>query len=90
MLSGIIFLAIVLHNLCGYAGGFLGGKLLRFDLRRRRTLAIEVGMQNAGLGAVLAIKHFSPETALIPAVFATWCVITASLLARFWAKEPAT
>jgi BASS family bile acid:Na+ symporter len=86
-LTLIVFVAIFIHNLLGYAGGYLGGKLLRFDLRRRRTLSIEVGMQNAGLGAVLALKHFSPETALIPAIFATWCVITASLLARYWGRQ---
>ena len=88
-LSGILFLAIFLHNLLGYLGGYLGGTLLRFDLRRRRTLAVEVGMQNAGLGAVLAVKHFSAGAALVPAVFATWCVVTASLLARHWARNPA-
>jgi BASS family bile acid:Na+ symporter len=43
-----------------------------------------VGMQNAGLGALLALKHFGAETALIPAAFATWCVITASILAEIW------
>lgn len=86
-LTLIVFLAIFTHNLLGYTGGYLAGRLFRFDLRRRRTLAIEVGMQNAGLGAVLAITHFSPETALVPAIFATWCVITASLLARFWGRD---
>ena len=86
-LTGVVFLAIILHNLLGYAGGYLGGTLLRFDRRRRRTLSVEVGMQNAGLGAVLALGHFTAETALIPAVFATWCVITASLLARYWARQ---
>lgn len=85
-LTLLVFLAIFIHNLLGYAGGYLAGKLFRFDLRRRRTLSIEVGMQNAGLGAVLAITHFSPATALIPAIYATWCVITASLLARLWSR----
>ncbi len=88
-LTLIVFLAIFTHNLLGYTGGYLAGRLFRFDLRRRRTLAIEVGMQNAGLGAVLAITHFSPETALVPAIFATWCVITASLLARYWGRGSA-
>ncbi|MCX7727239.1 MAG: bile acid:sodium symporter family protein, partial [Chitinispirillaceae bacterium] len=45
---------------------------------------IEVGMQNAGLGAVLGLKHFSASAALPSALFATWCVITASLLAGIW------
>lgn len=88
-LTLILFLAIFTHNLLGYTGGYLAGRLFRFDLRRRRTLSIEVGMQNAGLGAVLAITHFSPETALVPAIFATWCVITASLLARYWGRDSA-
>ncbi|MBL7076342.1 MAG: bile acid:sodium symporter family protein [Kiritimatiellae bacterium] len=81
-----VFGAIVLHNLLGYLGGYGAGKLYRFDKRMTRTLSVEVGMQNAGLGAVLAITHFSPETALVPALFATWCVITASLLARYWGR----
>ena len=86
-LTGLLFLGIVLHNLLGYLGGYWCGALFRFDRRMRRTLSVEVGMQNAGLGAVLAITHFSPETALVPALFATWCVITASVLARFWARQ---
>ncbi len=83
-LSIIVFAGVFLHNLAGYGGGYLAGKLFRFDQRRARTLAVEVGMQNAGLGAVLAVKHFAPETAIMPAVFATWCVVTASCLARYW------
>ncbi len=86
-LTLIVFAAIFIHNLLGYIGGYLGGMLLRFDLRRRRTLCIEVGMQNAGLGAVLAVANFSAESAIIPALFATWCVITASLLARYWSRQ---
>lgn len=42
------------------------------------TLAIEIGMQNAGLGVVLAMKHFSAETALPGALFAVWCILTSA------------
>ena len=83
----LIFVAIFLHNMLGYLGGYGAGKLYKFSQKRTRTLSIEVGMQNAGLGAVLAVKHFSPETAIIPALFATWCVITASLIARYWNRQ---
>jgi len=79
-----VFLAVFTHNLLGYLGGYAAGRLFRFDRKRARTLSVEVGMQNAGLGAVLAVAHFSAETALIPALFATWCVITASMLAQVW------
>ena len=82
----ILFSAVVLHNLSGLLLGYGAGKIYRFDEKQCRTLAFQVGMQNAGLGAVLALKHFSSETALPSVLFATWCVITASVLSEFWAQ----
>lgn len=41
--------------------GYLAGKTARLDLLKRRAPAIEIGMQNAGLGSVLALKHFSEQ-----------------------------
>jgi len=83
----IIFLAIFILNAIGLIGGYFAGKLYGFSEDKRRTLSIEVGMQNAGLGAVLALKHFSAAAALPSALFATWCVITASILAGIWANK---
>ncbi len=85
--SLMVFVAVVLHNFLGLVLGYLAGVLYRFDEKRRRTLAIEVGMQNAGLGAVLALNHFSSSSALPNALFATWCIITASVLAEFWRRN---
>lgn len=81
-----IFLAVVFVNAGGLVLGYAAGKLFRFNIRYCRTLAIGVAMQNAGLGAVLAIQHFSSESAIPNVLFATWCIITASLLARFWTR----
>ncbi len=86
-LTGMAFIAVMLLNMLGMLSGYGAGMLYRFDVRRRRTLAIEVGMQNAGLGAVLALNHFGAREALVPAVFATWCVISASVLAEYWARK---
>jgi len=87
-MTGMAFAAVLLLNFLGLVLGYGAGVLYRFDVRRRRTLAIEVGMQNAGLGAVLALNHFGAGSALVPAVFATWCVITASVLAEYWSRKP--
>jgi BASS family bile acid:Na+ symporter len=86
-ISLLVFLAIFLLNVIGMWGGYGAGVIYGFNEKRRRTLAIEVGMQNAGLGAVLALKHFSAEAALPSAFFATWCIITASVLAAVWSKQ---
>ena len=73
----VIALVIALNGL-GYALGWAAGRLFRFDRAHNITLAIEIGMQNAGLGVALALKHFQPETALPGALFAVWCILTAA------------
>ncbi|UCD00264.1 MAG: hypothetical protein JSW66_10345, partial [Phycisphaerales bacterium] len=62
------------------------GSAFRMDIGRRRTLAIEIGMQNAGLGTVLALNHFGEKAAMPAAIFVFICIITASLMAAVWQK----
>jgi BASS family bile acid:Na+ symporter len=85
--SMLVFISVFLHNSIGLLGGYYSGFLYSLNEKQRRTLSIEVGMQNAGLGAVLALKHFSEKSALPSALFATWCVITASVLAQIWKNK---
>ncbi|MCX5707977.1 MAG: bile acid:sodium symporter family protein [Candidatus Omnitrophica bacterium] len=85
--TGMIFVAVISLNVLGLVLGYLAGKGFRFNLEQRRTLAINVGMQNAGMGAVLAIKHISAEAAIPNALFATWCIISAAILAGIWSAK---
>ncbi|ORU94303.1 MAG: bile acid:sodium symporter [Cycloclasticus sp. symbiont of Bathymodiolus heckerae] len=75
-ISTSLFIVIVTVNALGYLFGWLCAKFFKFNAQYRLTMAIEIGMQNAGLGVALALKHFSPETALPGALFAVWCVLT--------------
>lgn len=86
----IIFIVVILHNSIGYLLGFLTAKALRLPFSAQKTLAIEIGMQNSGLGAALAAAHFSPITAVPSAVFSVWHNISGSLLASFWAGKSKT
>ena len=74
--SNTLFIVTISVNALGYLIGWGVAKLSQFNASCRLTLAIEIGMQNAGLGVALALKHFSPETALPGALFAVWCVLT--------------
>ncbi len=85
----IIFVAVFLHNFFGLVIGYAAGMLYRFKEKMRRTLTLEVGMHNAGLGAVLALKYLGPQSALPNALFAVWCIVTGSILANIWSKKPA-
>ncbi len=78
VMGGWVVVMVILLNGLGYLAGWGLARLYGFDALHRLTLAIEIGMQNAGLGVALALRHFSPETALPGALFAFWCIITAA------------
>jgi BASS family bile acid:Na+ symporter len=65
----ITLIAVMAHNAGGLAGGFFVSRLFGFDLRQSQTIAIEVGMQNSGLGVALALQFFSATAALPGALF---------------------
>ena len=81
--GAIIFVAVFCHNTLGYVLGYASGVAARFNKAKRRTVAIEVGMQNAGLATVLAVKHFPqmPEAAIASAVSCVWHSVSGALLA---------
>ena len=84
-----VFAVVVLHNLIGYAAGYLIAVLAGMGGTRRRTLAIEVGMQNSGLATSLAATSFpSLALATVPgAIFSVWHNISGAMLAGFFAKR---
>lgn len=76
-----------------HAGGFLFGyvfsRLLRIPETQARTISIEVGMQNSGLGVVLAMKHLTPLAAVPCAVSSLMHSLIGSLLAGVFSRRPA-
>ena len=85
-----IFAAAVILNLSGLTLGYGLGKLCGFNTLRRRALSIEIGMQNAGLGSVLALKHFDEKVALPAVIFVFVCIFTASILVPIWSRSAAS
>lgn len=81
--GALIFAAVCMHNTLGYVFGYATGMVARFSKPKKRTISIEVGMQNAGLATVLATKHFPmmPEAAIASAVSCVWHSVTGALLA---------
>lgn len=84
----IVVAAVVIHNAIGLTLGYWVTHLLGFDKRVCRTIAFEVGLQNSGLAAALAIKFFTPMAALPGSIFSVWHNISGSLLASYWSRKP--
>lgn len=82
--------AVGLLHVGGFALGYGIARLFGYDSTISRTVSIEVGMQNSGLGAILAERHFiNPETNL--SIAAAPCALSAvahcvigSVLAAWW------
>jgi bile acid:Na+ symporter, BASS family len=90
-LSGLelkLFWALLAVNFLGYIGGWSGAYLMGLPSPMRRALTLEVGMQNAGLGTILAMNVFRdyPTATIPPAIYTFGCVLTGTILARCWAE----
>ncbi len=83
----LIMSAVILHNAIGLFSGYTITYLFGYDAKVCRTIAIEVGMQNSGLAVALALKYFSPLSALPGAIFSIWHNLSGALLASYWSRK---
>ena len=87
--GAVVFIVVILHNLLGYAAGYLLGIVIKLPLPKKKALAIEVGMQNSGLATSLAGTAF-PDLAMatVPgAIFSVWHNISGAILANIFATH---
>ncbi|MEL6874833.1 MAG: bile acid:sodium symporter family protein [Pseudomonadota bacterium] len=95
---GVLLLAVLLLHAFGFALGYLITRWLGFGTGEQRTISIEVGMQNSGLGSSLAstpsfaAQFATPmQAALAPvpsAISAVYHVVIGSFLAAVWRRQP--
>ena len=96
-----IFLIVLVHNLLALSIGYGSSTALKLPYKDRRTLTIETGIQNSGLGLVLLMnpKIFDPVVwehnggmVVITAWWGVWHIISGFTLAYLWRakgrKEP--
>ena len=86
---GVTLIAIVIiHNVLGYLFGYYLSILFGMDKKSARTIAFEVGLQNAGLASGIALEMGRVATmGLAPAVFGPLMNISGSTLAGYWHKK---
>ena len=87
--GGLLVIATFIHNVSGFFLGYWSGRLLKFPEGDCRTIALEVGMQNAGLASGLALAMGKIATAgLAPAIFGPMMNITGSFISSWWHNRP--
>ncbi len=86
------FAVVFCHNTLGYLLGYAAGCLAGFNQAKKRTISIEVGMQNAGLATVLAGNFFAAQPlAVLPcAISCAWHSISGTILAGLFLRSEKT
>jgi len=84
-----VFAIGVTHNLIALTLGFLVAKMFRLSFKNQKTLAIETGIQNSGLGLLLIFSFFNGlgGMAILAAFWGIWHIASGLLLAFFWSRK---
>lgn len=75
----LILAVVTLHNGLGYLLGYMIGKIAGFTTAKKRTISLEVGMQNAGMATVLANGFFATPAAIAANPLAALTVLPCAL-----------
>lgn len=83
---GMVFFPVLIMNACAFLLGWGSGWLARLDGGDRRAVAVEVGIQNSGLGLILVFNFFEGlgGMAIVAAWWGIWHIIAGLSLAAFW------
>ncbi len=84
-----VFLVVLSHNIIALLLGYNTARITKLSIPNRRTLAIETGIQNSGLGLLLIFSFFDGlgGMALLAAFWGIWHIVSGLLLAIFWSKK---
>jgi BASS family bile acid:Na+ symporter len=84
----LLILIVLVHNLSGYFFGYQISKWMGINEQDSRTIAFEVGLQNAGLASGIAAKMgYIATMGLVPGIFGSMQNVTASVLANWWGRN---
>lgn len=85
-----VFWIVVLHNLLAFTTGFSIAKLLGLSKNDVRSITIETGIQNSGLGLLLIFTFFEGlgGMALLTAFWGIWHLVSGLVLSGFWGFKP--
>jgi len=77
------------HNILALLIGFTVAKIFKLSRKNRRTIAIETGIQNSGLGLLLIFTFFDGlgGMAILAAFWGIWHIISGLLLASYWSHQ---
>ena len=85
-----VFWIVLAHNLIAFLTGYSLAKALGFITQDVRSITIETGIQNSGLGLLLIFTFFDGlgGMALLTAFWGIWHLVSGLALGTFWGYQP--
>ncbi len=89
--AGAVAVLVILHNAIALLTGYLSATAMRLNHQDRRSVTIETGIQNSGLGLILIFGFFSGlgGMAVVAAFWGLWHLISGMVLALLWSRKAA-
>ena len=84
-----VALLVIFHNIFAYVLGYYTAKSFGLNPKDTKTIAMETGIQNGGLGLLLIFSFFDGlgGMALLAAFWGIWDVFSGLLLATYWGRK---
>ena len=84
-----VLILVIAHNILALLIGFYFAKAMKLSRQNQKTLSIETGIQNSGLGLLLVFSFFNGlgGMALLVAFWAIWDIFSGLVLATYWSKQ---
>ncbi|MCD2259690.1 bile acid:sodium symporter family protein [Psychroserpens luteolus] len=85
----VLFIGIA-HNFLAILLGFFTARVFKLSFQDQKTLAIETGIQNSGLGLLLIFTFFDGlgGMAIMAAFWGIWHIISGLAISFFWSYKP--
>ena len=85
----LVLFLVVLHNILAFVLGFYTAKIFGLNEKDTKTISMETGIQNGGLGLLLIFGFFDGlgGMALLAAFWGIWDVFSGMALATYWGRK---
>lgn len=85
----LVLFLVIFHNIFAYCIGYVTSNIFKLDFKDVKTITIETGIQNSGLGLLLVFSFFEGlgGMALLTAFWGVWDIFSGMVLATFWGRK---
>ncbi|WP_299008193.1 bile acid:sodium symporter family protein [uncultured Tenacibaculum sp.] len=85
----LVLFLVIFHNIYAFVIGYVTAKSFKLNNKDCKTISMETGIQNSGLGLLLIFSFFDGlgGMALLAAFWGVWDIFSGMMLATYWGRK---